>query len=84
MKIYDYNGKKNIVGERIKIARLNKNLSQMQLAAKMQIENVSIEQKSLSRIEKGERFVADYELLIFAKILNVDVNWLLNVDFTSL
>ena len=80
MKIYDYNGKKNIVGERIKIARTKKNLSQGQLAAQMQIENVNIEQKSLSRIEKGERFVADYELLIFSQILNVDVNWLLKRD----
>ena len=82
MKIYDYNGKKNIVGERIKIARLKKHLSQEQLSAQMQVENVNIEQKSLSRIEKGERFVADYELLFFSQILNVDVNWLLTGDNT--
>lgn len=80
MKIYDYNGKKNIVGERIKIARIKKNLSQEQLAAQMQIKNVNIEQKSLSRIENGERFVADYELLIFSQILDVDINWLLKGD----
>ena len=81
MKIYDYNGRKNIVGERIKIARLKKNLSQEQLAAQMQVENVNIEQKSLSRIENGERFVADYELLVFSQILNVGVDWLLKGDF---
>lgn len=77
MKIYDYEGQKNIVGRRIKEVRMVNKLSQMDLAAKLQIENVILEQKSISRIEKGDRFVADYELLVLAKVLNVSVEWLL-------
>lgn len=77
MKIYDYEGQKNIVGRRIKEVRMLNKLSQMDLAAKLQIENVILEQKSISRIEKGDRFVADYELLVLAKVLNVSVEWLL-------
>ena len=79
MKIYDYNGKANIIGQRLKQARKQLNLTQDMLASKMQLENVDVSQKVISRIEKQERFVSDYELLTFAKILNVDINWLLGI-----
>ena len=80
MKIYDYNGKKNSCGDRIREARIKNRLSQSELAAKMQINGITIERDSISRIEIGTRFVPDYELPIFAKILNVSVNWLLGID----
>ena len=79
MKIYDYNGKKNISGDRIREARLKLRLSQSDLAAKMQTEGIVIERDSISRIEIGTRFIPDYELPIFAKILNVSVLWLLGL-----
>lgn len=79
MKIYDYNGKKNISGDRIREARQKKRLSQSDLAAKMQVEGVVIERDSISRIEIGTRFVPDYELPIFARILDVSVDWLLGL-----
>ena len=79
MKIYDFNGKKNISGDRIREARQKKRLSQSELAAQMQAEGVVIERDSISRIEIGTRFVADYELLIFARVLNVSVEWLLGL-----
>ena len=63
MKIYDFNGSKNICGARVKEARKKLNLSQENLAAKLQTEGVNIERDSVSRIEIGTRFVADYELL---------------------
>lgn len=78
MKIYDYEGKKNICGERIREARIIKRISQSELASKMQIEGVILERDSISRIEIGTRFVADYELMIFAKVLKVSVEWLLS------
>lgn len=77
VKIYDYRGKKNICGERIREARVVQKMSQSELAAKMQVAGITIERDSISRVEIGTRFVADYELKIFAKILNVDVVWLL-------
>lgn len=79
MKIYDYNGKKNISGDRIREARQKKRLSQADLAAQMQIEGIIIERDSISRIEIGTRFVPDYELPIFSKVLNVSVDWLLGL-----
>lgn len=77
MKIYGINGKRNIAGNRIKAKREENNLTQADLAAKMQLENVVIEQKAISRIECGERLISDYELLAFAKVLKVSLSWLL-------
>ena len=80
MKIYDFNGKKNISGDRIREARLKKRLSQSDLAAQMQVEGIIIERDSVSRIEIGTRFIPDYELPLFAKVLGVSVDWLLGLS----
>ena len=80
MKIYDYNGKKNISGDRIHAARCQKRLTQSELAARLQVNGIVIERDSISRIEIGTRFVADYELMILAKILDVSVEWLLGIE----
>ena len=77
MKIYSYQGRANIIGERLRIARERKELSQDAVAARMQVEGVSLSQKAISRIEKGERVAADYELLIPPQILSVNPNSLL-------
>lgn len=79
MKIYDYNGKKNIAGSRIRQARRQLKLSQQDLAAKMQVEGVIIERDSISRIEIGTRFIPDYEIPLFAKLLHVSADWLLGL-----
>ena len=79
MKIYDFNGRKNICGERVKAARKKLNLSQENLAAKLQLEGVIIERDSVSRIELGTRFIADYELWALCKILNVSPEYLLGM-----
>ena len=77
---YDYNGKKNICGERIREARLKQRLSQSDLAARVQVEGVIMERDSISRVEIGTRFVPDYEIPIFAKVLGVSVLWLLGIE----
>ena len=80
MKIYDFDGKKNICGARIKQARKSLRLSQEDLAAKLQVSGVVIERNSISRIESGVRFIADYELLALSKILNVTPGFLLGIE----
>ena len=77
MKIYDFAGNKNICGARVKKARKNLNISQATLAARLQVLGVNIERDSVSRIEIGTRFVADYELLALSKILGVSLGYLL-------
>ena len=80
VKIYDYNGKKNICGDRIHEARCRLRLTQSDLAARLQINGIIMERDSVSRMEIGTRFVADYELRELSKILGVTVNWLLGLE----
>ena len=80
MKIYDFDGKKNICGLRVKEARKRVGLSQTDLAAKLQVLGVIIECNSISRIESGTRFVADYELRALSEILNVTPAYLLGLE----
>ena len=80
MKIYDYNGKKNICGERVHEARCKLRMTQSDLASKLQTVGLAIERDSISRIEIGTRFVADYEIRELSNILKVSVSWLLGID----
>ena len=80
MKIYDYDGKKNISGDRIRQARVVQRMRQEDLAAKLQIAGVNMERDSISRIEIGTRFVSDFELKVFATVLGVSVLWLLDME----
>lgn len=77
MKIYRYAGRCNASGEEIRRLRERRKITQEQLAAKMQIEGVPLNQKAISRIEAGSRVVADYELMTFARVLGVPVQDLL-------
>jgi len=76
VKIYTLDGAKNISGERIYQARTSRHMTQAELAAKMQVEGVTIEREAISKIETGARLVTDYELLAFAKVFRVSLNWL--------
>ncbi len=67
----------NICGLRVREAREKLKLSQDQLAARLQTEGLGVNQNSVSRIETGKRIVADFELSALAKVLNVNINWLL-------
>ena len=83
MKIYDFDGKKNISGDRIHQARTAMRLSQADLAARMQVNGVTIEREAISKIETGARFVTDYELMVFTKVLNVSLEWLIGQEQTK-
>ena len=76
MKIYDYKGRKNLYGTRVKEARARLNITQTDLAARLQVAGITMERDSVSRIEIGTRFVTDYELAVLAKILGVSMEWL--------
>lgn len=73
MKIYDYKGRKNLCGNRVKEARARLKITQEDLAARLQVEGITMERDSVSRIEIGTRFVTDYELVVLARVLNVSL-----------
>ena len=60
MKLYKYaNDKCNISGRNIRQLREENGLSQEQLAASLQLKGLNLNQKTISRIETGERVVPD-------------------------
>lgn len=70
-------GRNNICETRISKIRKELKLSQRELAVKMQIAGIDIDKNAIQRIEAGKRFVTDIEIVVFAKILNTDLNELL-------
>ena len=80
MKVIDYEGRRNISEERVRLARLERRYSQQTLAAKVQLEGVILEQDAISRIESGARMVQDYELRALARQLGKSVDWLLEME----
>ena len=65
VKKFDYNGRKNICGNRVRCLRTARRWSQAALAAKMQTQGVIMEQDVVSKIESGDRLVTDYEVRAF-------------------
>lgn len=81
MKLYKYtDGRANASGYKIKELREAAGLSQEQLAAKLQLAGLNINQKAISRIETGERVVPDFELICFSEALSAPVEILLDID----
>nr|WP_295945192.1 helix-turn-helix transcriptional regulator [uncultured Agathobaculum sp.] len=74
MKIYDYNGKANICGSKIRELRKKKKISQEEFAARMQVAGIDIDQRTISRIECEKRFLADFELREIARILQISMD----------
>ena len=79
-KIYKPDGKRNISGANVREVRQRAGLSQEQLAYKIQIAGLDITQKAISRIETGDRVVADYELEYLADALGVTIYYLLGKE----
>lgn len=79
MKKTDFNGQKNLVGERVSEARKRNGVSQAELAARMQVRGVTIDQQAISKIERNMRIVTDYEIICLCQILRIDSPWLLGI-----
>lgn len=70
----------NLIAGQLRQLRKKRKLSQEALAAQMQLLGVDINQRLISKIERNERFVKDYELVCFCQVLNVSEKELL-ADF---
>lgn len=80
MKKAYYIDRHNISGDRIHELRIKRRYSQAQVAAKVQLLNVAMEQDTISRIECGQRIVTDYELCALANALGVRITDLLEQE----
>ena len=80
MRKFEFEGQKNVSGDRIRELHLRARLSQAALAAKMQTEGVVVEQDVISRIESSSRLVTDYELLVLTRIFGTTADWLIGAE----
>ena len=72
-KIKAADGTNNLCGRRIAAIRKEKKLSQRKLAIKMQLLGFDVDHYFIRRVENGERFVTDIDLVIFSRALGVSI-----------
>ena len=71
-RIIEYEAQ-NIVGDKVKKFRIERNMSQKELSEKLETYAIYICRGSISRIEGHRRTVTDYELKAIAEILNIPI-----------
>ena len=71
----------NLCGKRIKLARVEKGMNQLELATALSEDcDLRVDQNSVSQMEKGDRFIKDFELVALAEVLDKHPMWLLFGD----
>ena len=65
--------KKNIIGSRVRKARKESRVTQMGLAAQLQLLGITIDRSGIAKLESGRRPASDIEIIAIAKILNVSI-----------
>ena len=83
-KIKAADGTNNLCGKKIALIRKEKKLSQRRLAAKMQLLGFDVDNYFIRRVENGERFVTDIDLVIFSRALEVSISDLLSAEDAEL
>ena len=79
-KIKAADGSNNLSGKKIARIRKSKKLSQRKLAAKMQLLGFDVDHYFIRRVENGERFVTDIDLVIFSKALDIPISEILSAE----
>ena len=83
-KIKAADGTNNLCGKKIAEIRKSKKLSQRRLAAKMQLLGFDVDHYFIRRVENGERFVTDIDLVIFSRALEVSLDKILSAEDAEL
>lgn len=70
-------GSNNVCGKNIAAFRKNLQISQRELADRLQLAGLDVDKNAVQRIECGKRFVTDIELIVLAKVLDIEITELL-------
>lgn len=73
-------GKNNICGKRVYELRNERKpkMSQRILAEALQLNGIDVDKNAIQRIESGQRFVTDIEIVAICQIFNITPDELLN------
>lgn len=67
-------GKSNFCGKIIKNARILANMKEEELARELQLEGLNVDKSFVSKVENSIVVLKDFELLLIAKVLKIDLN----------
>ena len=70
-------GKNNICGKKIFEFRKKMKISQRELADRLQLIGLDIDKNAVQRMESGQRFITDIEIVHLTQVLNVSFDDLL-------
>ncbi|MGN0474576.1 MAG: helix-turn-helix domain-containing protein [Acutalibacteraceae bacterium] len=65
--------KLNVIGPKLREIRIKRNMSQCVLAQKVTEKGMSRSTATICKIERQQRSVFDYEIQLFAEVLNVPI-----------
>ena len=74
--------RRNIVGERIRLARLSEKppATQKDISARLAVNGVVLSDSAIGKIEHGTSAVTDLQIKAFAKVLKVNTAWLMQEE----
>jgi hypothetical protein len=80
-KVLSMKKEKNVCGKRIKVARVIKDMAQIDLAVALNVDfEIDINQNGVSQLERGMRQVKDSEIIALASVLEINPLWILYGD----
>ena len=68
-----FDGKNNVCGKNVAVMRKKLNISQRELAERMQLMGYDLDKNAIQRIESRQRFVTDIEVQALAKVFDVEL-----------
>ena len=76
-------GRNNISGLRVKELRKALQISQRELSDRLQVVGLDIDKNAVQRMESGQRFITDIEVISLAKVFGITVEELLESNYAE-
>ena len=78
-----FDGKNNVCGKNVAVMRKKLNISQRELAERMQLMGYDLDKNAIQRIESGQRFVTDIVVQALAKVFDVELPTLFDENLSE-
>ena len=78
-----FDGKNNVCGKNVAVMRKKLNISQRELAERMQLMGYDLDKNAIQSIESGQRFVTDIEVQALAKVFDVELPTLFDENLSE-
>lgn len=78
-----FDGRNNVCGKNVAVMRKKLNISQRELAERMQLMGYDLDKNAIQRIESGQRFVTDIEVQALAKVFDVELPTLFDENLSE-